>query len=103
MPNFDFIKSQRESLSCHVEKCVVAMHSYPYCDQFNNAVAPMFQEQLREFPALQFCVHGHGHTFRREDIFDDGIYYYECPNVGSSSYLVFTINDDGYECKKIDF
>ena len=102
VPNFGFIRAEYSNLPVQSEKTVVAMHSYPYSDQFNNDVAPMFQEYLRKFPNLQFCVHGHGHRYRREDIFGDGVYYYECPNVGSDAYLVFTINDVGYEYKKVD-
>lgn len=103
VPNFCFIRSEYENFPTKAEKSVVAMHSYPYSDQFNNDVALMFQEHLRQFPSLQFCVHGHGHRYRQEDIFGDGIYYYECPNAGSSAYLVFTLNDDGYEYEKVDF
>lgn len=101
VPSFEFIRRQQQTLPAQVEKTVVAMHSYPYSDQFQNDLAELFQEQIKLFPSLQFCLHGHGHRYREEDIFGDGVIYYECAAVEAEEYLVFTINDEGYECERV--
>ena len=103
VPDFDFIGSQLTRYPAEAERTVVAMHAQPYSDQFDNGVAPYFQSRLREFPGLEFCVHGHGHRFLVEDIFDDGVNYYMCDNIQKRSYLVFTINETGYDCERVEF
>lgn len=103
VPNLDFVEEQL-SLKDDVERSVVVMHAPPFSDQFyDEEVAMVLQQQLLSLPHLQFCVHGHGHTYREEDIFGDGVIYYECDNIGDRSFLIFTLNEDGYECEKIDF
>lgn len=102
VPNFEFIHQELATLSPEVERTVVVMHAYPLCDQFSDeAAAAEFQQLIKSFPRLQFCLHGHGHRYREEEIFDDGVIYYECANVGSEEYLVFTLNKDGYECERV--
>lgn len=104
VPNFGFLSEQIELANdSRIEKSVVAMHAQPYSDQFDNDLATIFQRHLHQFPDLQFCVHGHGHRFREEDIFDDGVIYYQTDCVGNRGYLIFTINDEGYECEQVRF
>lgn len=99
VPNLGFMTYEQHAFPVQARRTVVAMHAYPLCDQFRNDEE--FQQRLRLFPNLQFCVHGHGHRYREEDIFGDGVIYYECANVESEEYLVFTINDKGYECERV--
>lgn len=103
VPNFDFIETELVQFPAGVQKTVVAMHAKPYTEQFDNGVAKIFQRYIRQFPGLQFCVNGHGHNYKIEDIFDDGILYYECDNVAKKNYLLFTLNDDGYAAERIAF
>lgn len=103
VPNFDFIENELLHFPVKAEKTVCAMHAKPYTEQFDNNVARVFQYALNEFPSLQFCVNGHGHNFAVEDIFGDGVLYYECDNVSKRTYLLFTVNDEGYEYERVYF
>lgn len=103
VPDIGFIEEELQSLPSDIERSVVVMHAYPYCDQFNNEVAEEFHSLVRRFPSIEFCLHGHGHTFRAKDIFEDDIIYYQCPSSGERAYMIFTINEEGYSYEKIDF
>jgi len=103
VPNFGFIGSQLESFPSEARKTVVAMHSQPFSEQFNNDVADIFQRYLHEFPSLQFCVHGHSHSVTAEELFSDGVVYYQCANTGERCYLLFTVDEDGYDYEAVYF
>ncbi len=103
VPNFAFMEEQLSNYPTSAEKSVIAMHAKPYTEQFDNNVANLFQETIRRFPGLQFCVNGHDHNFVAEDLFNDGVIYYECENIGNRGYLLFTINDEGYAYEHIIF
>lgn len=103
VPNFGFIGAQLETFPDGAEKTVAVMHAQPFSEQFDNDVAEIFEHYLRSFPALQFCVHGHSHAVRVDEPFGDGVIYYQCANVGKRSYLLFTLNDDGYEYEAVYF
>lgn len=103
VPNFSFIKNQLENTT-EDDKCTIfIMHVSPGSDQFNNNVADIFQEKIREFPSPLFCLHAHDHNFVARDLFDDGIIYYCCDNIGKRTYLLFTVTPDGYSYEIIKF
>lgn len=60
VPNFDFLERQIDGFPAGAEKTVVVMHAKPYSEQFDNNVAKIFQQTIRRFPQLQFCLNGHG-------------------------------------------
>lgn len=95
VPNFSFIKSDFASLPSGVRRTVVAMHAQPGSDQFNNNVMDGFRYELTKFPGLSFCVCGHEHHRQAEDVYGDGVIYYECGAAKSREYLVFTLLKDG--------
>ena len=103
VPNFDFLERQIDGFSAGAEKTVVVMHAKPYSEQFDNNVAKIFQQTIRRFPQLQFCLNGHGHHFAAEDLFGDGVIYYECDNIGKETYLLFTITGEGYSYERVEF
>lgn len=103
VPNFEFIEDEFENFPENASKSVIAMHAKPYTEQFDNGVARLFQAHVKAFPGLQFCVNGHGHTYHEDDLFGDGVIYYECENVAKRSYLLFTITENGYEEEKVEF
>ena len=86
-----------------VEKTVAVMHVPPFGDIFNNNVANVFQLYLQEFPQLTFCMNGHVHSYAENDIFGDGIIYYQTPCAKKRGYMVFTINEDGYEHELVEY
>lgn len=101
VPNLDFVRAEAANPSPAVEKTVVAMHAYPHSDQLGGEKADALHAEITKLKNLQFCLHGHGHRYREEDIFQDGVIYYECSNSGSEEFLIFTISEDGYECERI--
>ena len=103
VPNFDFLERQIDGFPAGAEKTVVVMHAKPYSEQFDNNVAKIFQQTIRQFPNLQFCMNGHGHNFAAEDLFDDGVIYYECDNIDKKTYLLFTITEEGYDYERVEF
>lgn len=103
IPDFGFIQSQWESLGPEVEKTVFAMHVRPFEFQFNNNVAEVFEYYITRFPGLQFCIFGHEHRLMEEDLFDDGVLYYGCPNIAKRTYLLFTLNEEDYAYEAVGF
>lgn len=95
IPDFAFIRNDRAALPEGVRRTVVAMHAMPYSDQFNNNVAEVFEEKIREYPGLQLCLCGHNHSTSINYPFDDGIPYYECGAAKRREYLVITLTQEG--------
>ena len=103
VPDFGYIERQVLEFPAEAEKSVVVMHARPFTEQFDNNVARVFEYAVSNIPRLQFCVNGHSHTYMADDLFGDGVIYYGCENIAKRSYLLFTIDDDGYECEKVEF
>ncbi len=118
VPDFDFIErdiAEVDSLNASgagITHTVIAMHSRPYDEQFNNNVAKPFNYYISSYPGMQpegnerpcgFCINGHNHSLDMMDIFNNGILYYQVPNVAKRMYFVFTITDGGYEYEAVDF
>lgn len=95
IPDLSFLEQEYKNLSPEIKKTVVAMHAGPFSDQFNNNIAKVFQYYIKQFPDLQFCIYGHGHTVRVDDYFNDGIIYYECTCAKHRGILRFTIKKEG--------
>ncbi len=102
VPDFTFIKNELND-SASYTKTVVVMHAPPGNEQFNNNVKDVFQEYIKHFPALQFCLHAHIHHVTVREPFDDGILYYSCANMAKRNYLLFTITPDGYTYEAVYF
>lgn len=101
VPDFIYIEEMLSTISSEQERTIVAMHARPYSEQFGDNLAKVFQLYISQFPNLQFCLYGHGHNFREDDFFDDGIIYYECTTTGKRGYYVFTLTPNKYEYEKI--
>lgn len=103
VPNFDYMESQVTENASDFDKTVICMHAAPYCEQFNNNVANVFNYYTQKFPSLMFCLYGHGHHTEQNDMFDNGIMYYEVGNVAKRQYYIFTITPTDYRYEIIDF
>lgn len=94
VPNFDFIEQRfLEKKENHINT-VFVMHARPYSDQFNNNIAPYFQQEITKFPNLMFCLNAHDHIITADDLFNDGIIYYGCQNILLRNYLLLTLTPD---------
>ena len=104
VPDFNFMTAQLDQMKQDsLTRCAFLMHAAPHSDVFNNNVANVFQHYLHMFPGLQFCMHGHTHALTVTDIFNDGVLYYQCPNINKRIYLVFTIKEEGYDYEVVEF
>lgn len=105
VPDFTFIENELNNLDPAVEKTIFAMHVAPQNLIFNNNVANAFEYYLTQFPNLQFCLYGHDHTLRVDDIFGDGVLYYQCPDIKKRIYLVFTLHEDSndYDYEAVEY
>jgi Icc-related predicted phosphoesterase len=103
VPDFSFLEKLMKNIPECVEKTIVAMHVPPFDLEFNNNVANVFQLYLKEFPNLQFCMYGHGHNYRTDNLFNDGILYHQTPCIKKRGYILFTITENGYEEELVEF
>lgn len=105
VPDFNFMEAQMKELGNSSGSCrsVYIMHVRPFIDEFNNNVANIFGEYVRRTKGIMFCVNGHNHVLQIEDLFNDGITYYGCPNIGSRRYFVFTVKEEGFEHETVTF
>lgn len=104
VPDFDFIKEELAHTGPEVTRTIVLMHAGPFSEQFNNNIAVEFHNLLKSFPGLQFCLYGHQHYISAEDLFGDGIIYYQCANIKKRSYLLFTVREEGgYDYEVVEF
>lgn len=102
VPDFSFIKKEFEDKTPY-KKTVVVMHAPPGSEQFDNNIRDVFQLSLKQFPSLQFCLHGHHHNVSEKDLFDDGVIYYGCSSIAKRSYLLFTLTPDSYQYEVVYF
>lgn len=103
IPDFAFMESELTSLDPMVRRVLFVMHVRPGEFQFNNNVSEIFQRYIRSAPGDPFCIYGHEHTLRHDDLFGDGVIYYQCPNIEKRCYLLFTLNESGYTYEAVYF
>lgn len=97
VPDFSFLSQELEQLTDSIERVVYAMHVRPGEFQFNNNVSEIFEHYLKQAPGLPFCIYGHEHTLRTDDLFGDGVLYYQCPNIEKRYYLLFRMRENDYD------
>lgn len=118
VPDLDFIENdvtevrKLNEAGARITHTIITMHSRPYDEQFNNNLAKAFNLYIAAYPGMQptgdeppisFCINGHNHHRAVTDIFDNGILYYQVPNVAKREYFVFTITDEGYHYEAVEF
>lgn len=103
VPDFDFMERELTRLPAETTRVVWVMHVQPGDFQFNNNVSKAFEYYITRAPGQPFCLYGHGHTLRTDDLFDDGILWYQCPSADKRTYLLFTLNENGYTYEAIPF
>lgn len=104
VPDFNFLMQEMsQTPERPFDNTIVAMHADPFGEQFNNNVAYIFQEYIKRFKNLQFCMHAHTHKLQIRNLFEDGIMYYGCASMKERSYYVFTITPDDYTYEVVNF
>lgn len=95
IPDFTYIKEDQQGLPAEVRRSVAVMHAAPLTDQFPNNVAEIFNEKLRLYPDIEFCLCGHNHSFDAYEPLNDGLIYYRCAAAEKREYLLFTLKANG--------
>lgn len=103
VPNFDFMQEQVKADSADFDRTVIAMHAPPFSEQFNNNVASVFNYYTHRFPELLFCLYGHGHHTRQDDLYGDGTIYYQVASAPNHEYYIFTITPTDYRYEIVKF
>lgn len=104
VPDLEYMKKQANDTRADYKKTVVAMHAYPFSDQFEGERTADFHQKVKSFKELQFCIHGHNHGLMMDDIFNDGVFYYGVSSIEKHKYLVFTLKPDNeYEYEIVEF
>ncbi|MGL4519279.1 MAG: metallophosphoesterase family protein [Phocaeicola sp.] len=103
IPDFSFLADELANISPNITRTTFLMHAAPHTDVFNNNVSTIFHQYLKHFPGDVFCLHGHSHGLSVVDLFNDGILYYECPNIKKRIYLLFTVYPGGYSYEAVTF
>lgn len=103
IPDFEYLENAVTTDSALFDRTIVCMHARPYSDQFNNNVAKPFEHYIQQLPGLLFCINGHDHIFKFDDIFGDGLMYYGVTCASDRQYMIFNINKEGYRYEVIDF
>lgn len=96
IPDFDFITNEIADRKDDFFRTIVCMHAAPFSDVFNNNVASVFERYINEFPGLMFCFNAHGHSIKVDNLYGDGLIYYQCDCMQSRTYILFTITKGGY-------
>lgn len=104
IPDFSFIEETISQEKESYEKSIIAMHVPPFDLIFNNNVNKVFENYVKQYDNLLFCLHAHTHHWSIKDLFEDGVTYYGCDSIEKRSYLVFTIHKDKtYKYERIYF
>ena len=103
IPDFEFLAAQMHDRKAEFDRTVVSMHIRPFCAEFNNNVANVFQRYVTELPGLQFCTAAHEHRLFEGDLFEDGILYYMSDCMKHRSYYIFTLTPNGYEREVVHY
>ena len=97
IPDFEFINAQLDDRRDEYDRTIFSMHIRPFCMEFNNNVAQVFQYTIKQFPGLLFCTAAHEHRVFEEEFFEDGVMYYMSDCMKHRNYNIFTVTPDGYE------
>ena len=113
VPDFGFLEADiaiQEARNAAATGCVtrtiVVMHSRPYDEQFNNNVAKVFGLYLSRYPGYPdnvVCLNGHNHKADISDVLDNGIIFYQVPNIAKRSFFIFTVTPESLSYETVDF
>lgn len=103
VPDLGFMEKEITNVEPGQERTIVVMHVKPYAEQFNNNIAREFQQYVKRFLNVQFCLNAHNHQIEVDEIFKDGIVYYGSDNIKDRNYLLFTLTPEGYNYEVVHF
>lgn len=105
VPDLNFVRSYDSKLEVNgnVKNTVPVMHVCPFADEFNDNVADAFNYYIHNLTNPVFCLYGHGHQTKVDDLFGDGLLYYQITCAKHRQYYVFTVTEEGYDYETVDY
>lgn len=103
IPDLDFIERQDTLRRGEFDRTIVTMHAKPYSDVFNDNVAKPFNFYIHRLPGLMFCLNGHDHSLMQDDVYGDGLIFYQTASIDKRKYYIFKITPSGYSYEVVDF
>lgn len=101
VPDLNFVRSFAGDTT--VRNTIPVMHVRPFADEFNDNVADAFNHYIHGLPNPLFCLYGHEHRTEVNDLFGDGLLYYQITCAKDRQYYVFTVTTDNYEYEIVDY
>lgn len=101
VPDLDFIRNFAGDIS--VKNTVMVMHVCPFSEEFNDNVADAFNYYIHNLTNPLFCLYGHGHKTEVDDLFGDGLLYFQITSAKGRQYYVFTVTEEGYDYEVVDY
>lgn len=101
VPDLDFIRNFAGDTS--VKNTVMVMHVCPFSEEFNDNVADAFNYYIHNLTNPIFCLYGHGHKTEVDDLFGDGLLYFQITSAKGRQYYVFTVTEEGYDYEVVDY
>lgn len=101
VPDLNYLRSFIGETS--VVNTIPVMHVCPFSDEFNDNVADAFNYYIHSLTNPLFCLYGHRHSTEVNDLFGDGLLYYQITCAKYRQYYVFTVTKDDYEYEIVDY
>lgn len=101
VPDLDFIRNFAGDTS--VKNTIMVMHVCPFSEEFNDNVADAFNYYIHNLTNPIFCLYGHGHKTEVDDLFGDGLLYFQITSAKGRQYYVFTVTEEGYDYEVVDY
>lgn len=101
VPDYGFLNDEIKNYPEACKRTIFVIHAPPLSEQFVDDNSTLFQETIRRYPNLMFCLNGHVHELYSKTLFKDSVMYYSNDKVKHKVYQVFTVKQDGYDYQKI--
>lgn len=101
VPDLGFIRSFADDPT--VTSSIPVMHVCPFSDEFNDNVADAFNYYIHRLTNPILCLYGHKHRTEVNDLFGDGLLYYQITCAKDRQYYVFKVTKEGYEYETVDY
>ncbi len=96
VPDVEWLRSRLKPTP-DFRKAVVLFHVGPNQGEFDEKLREPFGEAMREYDNVLFAAHGHIHSFKIYEPFDDGIPYINVYGVEYRKFNVVRIRGDEFE------
>ncbi|WP_205500322.1 metallophosphoesterase family protein [Rufibacter psychrotolerans] len=101
VPDLDWLENELNTPATVVNKFVVS-HIIPNNTDANGAKEQRYAQLMRDH-RVRLSLHGHTHSYRADQLYDDGITYVTAAAPLKRSYVLVTVTGTQADFEKIDF